>query len=49
VGSGGIFAFEFEAIAAGRTELRLDYRRPWEKSRPPAQSFAVSVMVESGG
>ena len=48
IGAGGMFAFEFEATATGRTELRLVYRRPWEKSRPPAQSFTVSVTVESG-
>ena len=47
-GSGGMFAFEFEAAAAGHTELRLVYRRPWEKDRRPAQSFKVSVIVESG-
>jgi len=34
VGSGGGFAFEFEAAAAGRTELRLVHRRPWKK--PPS-------------
>jgi inhibitor of cysteine peptidase len=44
VGAGGVFAFEFEAIAAGRTALRLVYRRPWEKRRP-AQTFRVSITV----
>jgi inhibitor of cysteine peptidase len=45
MGSGGVFAFEFEAVAAGQTALRLAYRRPWEKRRRPAQTYAVHVMV----
>jgi inhibitor of cysteine peptidase len=46
IGSGGVFAFEFEAAASGRTDLRMVYRRPWEKRRRPAQTFAVNVTVE---
>ena len=46
VGSGGNFAFEFEAAAAGQTAVRLVYRRPWEKRRRPAQTFGVTVTVE---
>jgi inhibitor of cysteine peptidase len=46
VGSGGMFAFEFEAAAAGQTAVRLVYRRPWEKRRRPAQTFGVTVTVE---
>jgi len=45
IGSGGVFAFEFEAVAAGQTDLRLVYRRPWEKRRS-AQTFRVNVTVE---
>jgi inhibitor of cysteine peptidase len=47
LGSGGVFAFEFEAIAAGQTALRLAYRRPWEKRRRSAQTYTVNVMVDS--
>jgi inhibitor of cysteine peptidase len=47
IGAGGFFAFEFRAAAGGRTDLRLVYRRPWEKRRRPAQSFAVTVVVEA--
>jgi predicted secreted protein len=46
IGSDGVFAFEFEAAAAGRTALRLVYRRPWEKGRRPAQTFKVNVTVQ---
>jgi inhibitor of cysteine peptidase len=46
IGSGGLFAFEFRAASAGQTALRLVYRRPWEKRRRPAQSFALTVVVK---
>jgi inhibitor of cysteine peptidase len=49
IGAGGVFTFEFEAVAAGRTTLRLAYRRPWEKRRRPMQTFAVTVTVEPPG
>jgi inhibitor of cysteine peptidase len=47
VGAGGVFAFEFEAVSSGQTALRLAYRRPWEKRRRPAETFAVNVTVEA--
>jgi inhibitor of cysteine peptidase len=46
IGAGGVFTFEFAAASGGRTALRLVYRRPWEKRRRPAQTFAVNVAVE---
>jgi inhibitor of cysteine peptidase len=47
LGSGGVFAFEFEAVAAGQTALRLVYRRPWEKRRRAVQTFALNVTVDA--
>jgi inhibitor of cysteine peptidase len=49
IGSGGVFAFEFQAAGAGQTSLRLVYRRPWEKRRRPTRTFAVNVRVELSG
>jgi inhibitor of cysteine peptidase len=49
LGGGGSFTFGFQAVAAGSTALRLVYRRPWEKRRRPAQTFAVAVTVEPPG
>lgn len=34
----------FEAVAAGRTTLRLVYHRPWEKDVKPARTFSIQVQ-----
>jgi len=36
----------FEAASAGRTELELAYRRPWEKNVPPIETFKLTVVVK---
>ena len=41
----GRFTLKFTAIAAGQTELRLLYRRTFDKVAPPARRFQVSVTV----
>lgn len=46
VGGGGSYRFSFVARQTGRAPLKLDYRRGFEKDRPPAQSFAVTVVVD---
>ena len=38
--------FRFRTIAAGRSPLRLAYRRPWEKDTPPAKTFSLEIVVE---
>lgn len=45
-GQGGVFILRFRAVAAGRTPLRLGYARPFEKSTPPAQTFAITAVVK---
>ncbi len=45
IGSGGTFTLKFTAVAAGQTELKLLYHRPFEKVGPPAKRFQVTVTV----
>ena len=45
VGAGGSETFRFTASAAGSTTLRLEYRRPWEKDQPAAQTYTLQVVV----
>jgi inhibitor of cysteine peptidase len=46
VGVGGTFMFKFNAAKAGKTEVNLEYVRPWEKDKKPVKTFAVTVEVE---
>jgi inhibitor of cysteine peptidase len=45
VGAGGSETFRFTASAVGSTTLRLEYRRPWEKDQPAAQTYTLQVVV----
>jgi len=44
VGAGGVYTFTFTAAAAGETELRLVYLRPWEQVEP-LETFTMTVTV----
>jgi len=46
VGVGGWETFTFKATKAGAADLRLVYRRSWEKDVEPAKTFAVKVTVK---
>jgi inhibitor of cysteine peptidase len=45
-GAGGKEIWTFEAVAAGRTEISMQYVRPWEKGVPPARTARFSVVVK---
>jgi predicted secreted protein len=45
-GVGGVEVWRFKAVKAGRQGLSFEYRRPWEKSAPPAKIVTYSVSVE---
>jgi inhibitor of cysteine peptidase len=38
--------FRFDASAAGTSELTLEYKRPFEKDKPPAKTYKITVKVE---
>ncbi len=46
VGASGWDRFHFKVQKTGQTQLKLVYRRPWEKDVAPVQTFEVQVMVE---
>jgi len=45
VGVGGHYVFRFEAVKPGKTSIKLEYARPWEKDKPPAKTFTVTINV----
>ena len=46
VGSGGREVLMFEAVGKGKSEISLNYARPWGKDIPPAKSVTFKVNVE---
>jgi inhibitor of cysteine peptidase len=44
-GGSGTDTLTFEAVGEGETTLDVIYRRPWEKSAEPAETFTVQVEV----
>lgn len=46
VGAGGIAVFTFTATGTGRTDLNLEYRRPWEKNGDVPEDYEITVLVK---
>jgi len=46
MGAGGKETFAFNAVGAGQTTLKMEYRRPWETEAQPAETFAVTIVVK---
>ena len=44
-GQGGTQTLRFDAIAAGTTNLKLIYHRPFEQNTPPAQTYTIPLTV----
>jgi inhibitor of cysteine peptidase len=43
VGAGGIEYFRFQALQAGKTEITLTYKRPWEEEKLDQKVFVVNT------
>jgi inhibitor of cysteine peptidase len=46
VGAPGTLALTFKATTTGSGDLVLDYKRPWETTATPAQTFSATVHVQ---
>jgi len=44
-GGGGAEYWTFRATGVGKKELRFEYRRPWERDKPPAKVLTFPVLV----
>lgn len=44
-GRPGVRLLYFEAVAPGRANLEIHYRRPWESNKLPARKFKLRVLV----
>ena len=47
VRTGDKTTFRYLVKAPGKTEIVLNYTRPWEKDAPPAQTFNVKIVAEA--
>jgi inhibitor of cysteine peptidase len=46
VGAGGTQVFTFEATKAGKVDVEMHYKRPFEKDKEPAKTFKFTVTVK---
>src|SRR5262245_3362204 len=46
VGKGGIHQWRFTAAREGRGDIVLVYRRSFERDKPPAETFRLTVRVQ---
>jgi inhibitor of cysteine peptidase len=46
LGSGGMEAIKFHAIAAGKSEVKLIFHRSFEREVPPLNTFEVTVIIK---
>ena len=47
VGGAGQHRWRFRAVAAGASEIKIQYARSWEESAEPARTFILKVRVQS--
>ena len=47
IGAGGKYTFRFKALAAGQTQIKLIYRRSFEKGVPPIKTYTLTISVPS--
>jgi predicted secreted protein len=46
IGSGGQEVWTFKTLKKGKTEVALEYVRPWEKDTPPAREAAFVIIIK---
>ena len=45
IGSGGTFRYSFIATSLGTGDLKMVYRRPWERGVAPLTSFEITAII----
>jgi inhibitor of cysteine peptidase len=48
MGAGGEMVWKFQALAEGKTEISLNYIRPWEKGVKPVETTNFVVVIKAG-
>ena len=46
VGRGGENLVKFDAVSPGKVTIKMEYTRPWEKNKPPAKTFTITLDVK---
>jgi len=45
IGASGVQIFRFEAVSAGKTDLRMIYHQPWVEGVEPRETFSIHITV----
>jgi inhibitor of cysteine peptidase len=46
IGSGGMDVIKLHAINEGKSELAFIYHRPFEKNKPPLNTFEINLIIK---
>jgi len=45
LGAPGVIVLTFKAISQGQTNLRLEYKQPWDENTTPEETFEITVVI----
>ncbi|MCR5605868.1 MAG: protease inhibitor I42 family protein [Treponema sp.] len=49
IGTPSLFEYSIKSLRPGKTELRFEYRKPWEKNSKSTETYVYGIFVAESG